>query len=461
MKKVSAISILMFVVILSTGYFLKAASNNKAAVLDGIYATSVSGGNDAYNLIDGNEKTAWVLMPGAGVDEGVMFNFSSFNYIYSMKISAPDKNISSFEIYVNGEKYFSNAESGVDIPLKVNVKSLYVKINGVEQKNQTLSINEIYLYSSIAFEIACQPPVVMTGKIDGSSILEPEEAYNYDFLFDSRRDFGWADGNIKLTGENEFIKFHFDKNVNISKIKIWNGYHRSWTHFEKNEAVKEFTFSDSGKSGRYTVPSEYMPHEIDFGKIFSGKVFTLTVNSVRKGLSYKDLVISELMFFDGKKWFVLNTGKQNDRKNSVIAKSKSGVLNNYLDKRKVFSMFSQERTLEQSIILRSNGSFVVYKNDIYSNNTNTVIADGNWQIVNNTASSAEVKIFGRLRKIVQVSEEAEEEEGYNPYSGENGRKSGSNVQVESSDEEVIFSDVLDITPDKIVSRKKIIDAMNF
>ncbi|MBN1498938.1 MAG: hypothetical protein JW982_02175 [Spirochaetes bacterium] len=456
MKKSIIVFCLLAAAVLFSQFLLVAASGS-SAVLDGIYATSVSGNNGAYNLIDGNEKTSWVLMPGAGVDEGVMFNFADFNFIRSLKISAPAGKISSFEIYVNGSICIYDAKSGSDIVINRNVKTLYIKIN--KAASGTLSLNEIYLYDKTGGLISCQAPEVLNGRIEGSSVLDPEEAYNYDFLFDSKREFGWADGNTKLSGENEFIKFHFDKKVNIVRIKIWNGYHRSKTHFDKNEAVQTFTFSDSKNSGRYSLSSSFVPQEVDFGKVFSGKDFTFTVNSVRKGSAYKDLVISELLFYDGKKWFIMATGKPEQRKNSVISRSRSGVLNDFLDKRKTFSVNSSGRILEQSLILRSNGSFVVYKKDVTDSSSKNVIGDGNWQIVKNSSASAEVKIFGRMRKIIETSREVEvDEDEYDPYGG---KRTSMMTVKNSSDEEVIFSDVLDITQNSVISRKKIIEPMKF
>lgn len=71
--------------------------------------------------------------------------------------------------------------------------------------------------------------------------MTPKAAYHPIQLFDSRKEFVYAEG-APGAGENEALTFRFDENVKMNALKIWNGFQRSDKHYTANARIKSFEF---------------------------------------------------------------------------------------------------------------------------------------------------------------------------------------------------------------------------
>ncbi len=444
-----------------------------AVFLTGLYATSTNTPFDSFApaMLFDNADGYWATMPGAGPDEGVMLYFDAFDGIGSMELQFQEGaslgKILSIEVFVNGAKMGSlSPESAVFKDFKEPVNSVYLKISSAEgivsTKNRIeedevdytvstfksklpLGISEIVFKDKEGKKINVMPPKVLKGKMTASSVLKPEEAYTPDFLFDSRIDFGWAEGNPDSPGTGEKLSFTFDKEITISKIRIWNGFHRSDAHYNKNARVKTFSFGSEGNKAEYNLTDEMKVAEITLKQPVPAKDFQFEILDVYPGSSYKDLVISEMQLYTPYGWTQLQTDGPEKRKAALMDKVKSSVLSQIVDR-----WYFESRTTagnwniitKSSIILRSNQSFVIWTDehlDDVDYNAVQVVYDGNWELVSADQKEARIKIFGKRRMLSQ---------GYGAYKGN-----------KKSDQVTIFSDVLTITP-ALIRGEKFVDKIH-
>src|SRR5690606_22044385 len=95
--------------------------------------------------------------------------------------------------------------------------------------NASVGIAEIRIFGEEG-ELPIAPPLSVAGSVTPSSVLQPADAYRAAHLFDSRKEFVWAEGATGV-GIGETLTFTFDEAQKVSAIKIWNGYQRSPKHF--------------------------------------------------------------------------------------------------------------------------------------------------------------------------------------------------------------------------------------
>ncbi len=147
-------------------------------------------------------------------------------------------------------------------------------------------------------------PELVKGSVTASSTLAPASAYDAIYLFDSRFEYGWASNK---EAKNVDLSFSFDEPKRIEKIRIWNGYQRSVMHCISNSRVKTIRITgDGGYDEQVTVKDTLGSQVIQLPKPFEGKNLKFTVVDSFQGKSYPDLVISELRFYNGKSWFMLD-----------------------------------------------------------------------------------------------------------------------------------------------------------
>ncbi|HNL39389.1 MAG TPA: hypothetical protein PKH43_09650, partial [Saprospiraceae bacterium] len=80
--------------------------------------------------------------------------------------------------------------------------------------------------------------------------------------------------------------------------------------------------------------------------------------------------------------------------------------------RRIYNVLDQPfDAVAQSLILRSDGTFVLYEeNESYDSNENTrsiigqTIADGNWEMLESKGNTVKVKIFGKWFDTTEVQE---------------------------------------------------------
>lgn len=432
-----------------------------AVYLDRMYATS-TGADAAANLLDGDANTFWSAMPGAGQDEGVMLYFEAPTFVQKVRLANAQGGsaVEELGLYVNGSEVGTTTPDG-EIEVAADVTSLFVRVTAVSGASKDVGtgpeggdievvkfptdlktrLGEIELFGTGGAPMKVRPLHLEPGSISASSVLSPPEAYNADFLFDSRLEFGWAEGK-EDEGLGESITFNFDKEMKIERLKVWNGYQRSDDHFEKNARVENFSFGLAGADApTYQLGDQQAPTIIDLDAPLVGKSFELKVLSAYAGSKYKDLLLSELRFFDGQQWFGLESGGEEARKTALQERVAGTVLDGLLDRN---LSYTEEQgwsgtTFTIRLILRSNGSFVLYK-DFEGEMDQSFkklkeVADGNWSIQELGGGLARVKVFGKLHRIM------EKDLVYKGRKNKIGKR--------------IYSEILTIYPDMIEGQKMI------
>ncbi|MBC7776759.1 MAG: hypothetical protein H7246_15095 [Phycisphaerae bacterium] len=431
-----------------------------ATYLEGIYATSTAVGKGVENLFDANPSSVWQTLPGTGPDEGIMLYFQDALPIAGIEIESkegvfainPEKNDAPILIYTNGQA----ANAGMpNARISVNqnglVKSLFIRftLTGKEEtetlregvnlysypKDAFISISEIKVMNDKGETLRLVPPQSLKGTVIASSTLAPEAAYSPANLFDSRKEFVWAEG-APSSGEGEFLTFDFDQPVEITAIQIWNGYQRSNEHFSANARLRDFDFGVKGASSNaYTLRDTKAGQKIELRAPVKGSSFELKIKSIYPGKSYKDLAISDLVFYNRAQPFVLRSNLPEKYQATLRSTAASSPIAKLLDKR-ISNHITEDVPdgdiffTSNSIILRSDGTFVYYSDNSSGGNLDiSTIADGNWEML----SGSQIKVFGKWTDLVNWPE----------YYKGNAQKNPTRI----------FKDVLTVSASKVVGTK--------
>jgi len=435
------------------------------------YATSINIPENQYgpeNVFDNDSTTFWATMPGAAPDEGIFFSFEEPLDIETIQFetlseSADFVPIKNTRLYINGvEGPRLQAGTLLNLSSQPAVKSIFIKITSTESfdifghgirytREVPVAITEISMTvlnkDGIEVPLNVIPITRVAGTIEASSSLEPEEAYNPDFLFDSRLAFGWADGNPNSSGVDENLSFSFEEPIRIEKITIWNGYHRSALHFNQNERAAQISFNLPGETHpEYRLDDSMASQVITLDSPLEGNSFNMNFLEVYPGDAYQDLVISELRFFDGNEWFIIDSGEAEARKQVTIDWAMSCDAEAFIDKQIYDYDRIDDRYHRQSLIIRSNGSFIIWTSDDQDDSEERMYADGNWQILGDN----QLRIFGRLHRLGSY-EQFRTTPYVGTYSGEQ----------EAVDRVIIFSDTLNFSKNWMSSSRGIFDDFNF
>ncbi len=387
-----------------------------ALYLEGCYTTSTQPGHEITALFDNNSDTYWETQPGAGPDEGIMLYFQNALPLAALQIIGAEGSLdpakAAMQVYVNGTA-LSPAPAGQKVALGSQpVKSLYLRFNTTGKEtavdvvendvktvvrtfpaNASIRIREIQLWNEKNEEVRLVAPRQTSGSSTASSTLAPESAFSAANLFDGRKEFAWVEGNAATAGENETLRFTFDSDVHITGIQIWNGYQRSDEHFSANARVRDFAFGQTGgPSNTYTLRDTKAGQKMELATAAQGKVFELNIKSIYPGKKYKDLAISDILFFDGTTPFVLKTTFAEQISKKIKTASGSSPLQPILDRR-ISNQTEDAEIVNKSLILRSDGTFVMY--ELVEGTGDQVLADGNWELNKSDARSATVTVFGK------------------------------------------------------------------
>ena len=392
--------------------------------LEGIYATSSSPAHEVYDLFDDDPGTGWQTLSGTGPDEGIMLHFTNALALQSVQVVPEEGSFQSENAFV--QTYINGALSGGGKPGeqlvfgKKLVKSLYIRFvkTGLEQTakrdkegamveiesfppNAYIGVKELNVLNDKGERLRLVPPARVRGAQSASSILAPEMAYSPANLFDARKEFVWVEGNETSAGAGETLSFGFEEPAKITAIQIWNGYQRSDDHFAANARVRDFEFGvKGGPVSTYTLRDTRAGQKIELSAPLDGQDFELKIKSIYPGRKYKDLAISELVFFDGERPFIMD---------SKLAEQNQAALRNRTGSSPLTKIFNQRisNTVEeagvithQSLILRSDGTFVFYSNDTMPDGTvSQTLADGNWEMVSADVANFVIKVFGRWNNV--------------------------------------------------------------
>lgn len=443
----------------------KPADGRPMVFLEGVYATSAAPGQEPVRLFDEDPASGWQTQPGTGPDEGLMLYFATPQAVKSVKImsagsdnalaAADDPAEQPIVVYANGIQVVrGNPNEAITLPDNSrNVKSLYLRFQKTGKEttqqgpyesmfelfpvNASLAINQLEIIGEAGEPLRLTPPRRINGSVQCSSTLAPETAYSPANLFDARKEFVWVEGNKNNSGEGESITFKFSQAVNISAIQVWNGYQRSEEHFQANARVRDFRFGPAGGDGVvYTLRDTKAGQKFDLSPALKGSEFTLQISSIYPGKKYKDLAISEIVFFDGDQAFIMTPTQPDQYKAQMNMKARSTPLSAILNRRICNKSDVGEVASEQSIILRADGTFVMYRNEFSEGALAAgILADGNWELQSANAESAKVKVFGKWNEIVN----------WNDYYQGSGQKQSTRI----------FSDVLTITAEQLAGTKMI------
>jgi hypothetical protein len=440
-----------------------------AVYMEGMYATSTRLPRSQYgleNMFDDKAETFWSTILGAGPDEGFVLYFPEKLYVAEVQlVSANDANLAGVKevfVYADGQRV-GGFDPSKPIAVNSDLSTLFIKIGDTNastteqftsEYEEEMSLVRFDSSACVGFsgikifgrggELQLVPPVSVKGSVVASSVLQPVNAYAANQLFDSRKELVWAEGS-KGGGENEKLTFAFNEDQNISSMKIWNGYQRSEKHFESNARVKSFEFGlKNGSKTKYYLDDTMEPQTVKLTGDLKGKGMEFTVLEVYPGTNYKDLVLSEIVFFNDVRPVIIKDDKTDDLVKSVLAATKGSVLSSYIDRRLHNTTQYADYTSDKSLILRSNKTFVIYdyteSTDGSSAEEKEVVADGNWEIVEQKDGYAKVRIFGKLFNLAETTD----------Y-----------YQGNSSTEFVkIFQDNLHITPSGVKGEKVIDEFFN-
>jgi hypothetical protein len=394
--------------------------------LSGVYTTSTKMPHKKYSfahLFDGNTRTFWETMTGAGPDEGIMLYFeeplSISEITINQKKGSAYATIERVEIFTNGSPAgIYGLSSIIEAPSErfSEVKSLYIKFDRVSDTeftekfdgnymrnttfnpNKSVAINEITLANETGL-LKLIAPKVIEGTLTASSTLSPNEAYGIHNLMDSHKEFAYVEG-AEGNGIGETITASLKEATKITGIVIHNGFQRSEKHFTANSRVKELLVKDeNGNKNILLIKDQSGKQIIPFPQPLNGKEITLTIQNAYNGSSYQDLVISELKFLQGNNLLVVADNSLEEEKKALINKSTNTVLENILDKRIDYNEGEMDG-YESTFILRSDYTFVSYNEERESDQVyKETISDGNWEIRELDTNKAVIRVFGKLTNI--------------------------------------------------------------
>ena len=270
------------------------------------------------------------------------------------------------------------------------------------EKNADLCIAKIRLLSRNGSQLEVETPRVVGGTVRATSTLDPAPSYDVMNLFDSRFEYAWA-SNKRATGMD--LAFNFTQEETVEKILIWNGYQRSDVHCQSNSRVKTLRVTgDGGYEATVSVADRMGSQILDLPKVFRGKSLTLSVVDAYRGKTYEDLVISELRFYDGKRWFLLNPVASLhvvvDRNRAEFEKAGlPHVLNKKLE---------EDYDNGWDLRLRADGSLYIQGSErvkLKKANMKFVSGLGNYEVLSSDREKGiKLRIFGFLRESFELVE---------------------------------------------------------
>jgi len=281
-------------------------------------------------------------------------------------------------------------------------------------------------------------PVLVTGTVDATSTLAPQSAYDPIFLFDSRFEYGWASNK---QAKDVQLTFNFDEPRRVEKIRLWNGYQRSATHCIANSRARRIKITgDNGYAQEIEVKDILGSQLVALPKPFEGRQLKFEIVDAFLGKSYKDLVISEVRFFDGQTWFMLDPtaklkeGIESNRQQFAKARVKPLLNDSYSAAKE---LKSAPYYVSSNMRIRADGSFYISGN-FGEGDGLQYFALGNYEIKDaNEAKGLKLRLFGLYY----------ETKIYGDCNG-CGRDCNKNSAVDAGTTQTIFQEFFTIKPGK-------------
>ena len=320
------ILILVFLVMAKNAYAaadknIRVSMVNSTAIGDILPMDALAGGK--WTAVQSAEYVKFHIY----LDEAVEIKSVSVN-------SCKDEFSSDATLYINFDKRVLTMMRSVDkktlsaaLSDTVNARSITINFQG----NKNLCFQNLAVFDQNNHQINFTAASVENGEIAAS--YPTGESYNAMNLFDSRFEYAWSP---VPDDRDRSLEFRFKKSVNMTGLKIWNGYQRSDIHCVRNGRAREILVTGDGNfSEKISLEDKMEPQTIKFSRKFSGKNIKLSVVSVYGGQLFAEPVLSELRFLDGDKTFMLNPleyMQQNRKKNEKVFAGANA--DNILDKDK-------------------------------------------------------------------------------------------------------------------------------
>ena len=130
--------------------------------------------------------------------------------------------------------------------------------------------------------------------VTASSTLE---GYPLANVLDANKATAWVEGK-RGDGIGESIVFEHYKPLELSKIVIFNGYHKSDVLYKANNRVKDLEIRlSSGGFIKYTCPDVMEAIEIPIEGLTETDRVEFIIKSIYPGTTYKDTVITGISFY--------------------------------------------------------------------------------------------------------------------------------------------------------------------
>jgi hypothetical protein len=323
-------------------------------------------------------------------DIGVFLNFDEWIFnLESNDSGYQNENYPSF----NDGVYSGTPSVDYESKKYPEMRSLTMNFNA----NQNFSICGIRIYNENDEAYHILTPQRIKAQVKASSTLKPDKAYGAVNLFDSRFEYGWAsDGKAK----DVQIDFEFQSEQTIQKLRIWNGYQRSVKHCYENSRVKTLVIKgDNNYESEVTVTDQLGSQVITLPRSYKGKKLSLYVKDSFIGKTYKDLVISELRFYNGKDWFLVDPYEELISQIHETQKTFTGAgFHNVLNQG--FQGSENENGNGNSTIrLRADGSFYIDGSLFVNMMSKYYFALGNFDIIEKKPNQLRLRLFGLFYQV--------------------------------------------------------------
>jgi ribosomal protein L37E len=137
-----------------------------------------------------------------------------------------------------------------------------------------------------------------TVRVRASSTNPNEPRYRVASIQDGSRATAWnshgenQDSNVGVT-----VTFTFDRPVKLARITMINGYVRRKDLFQGNERVAKLTVQADAAEAAWDVRDSDQPQSLDLDPKPTNKV-TLVIDAVYPGNRYRDVCITEVVFYE-------------------------------------------------------------------------------------------------------------------------------------------------------------------
>ncbi|MCB1314972.1 MAG: hypothetical protein KDK27_03415 [Leptospiraceae bacterium] len=343
--------------------------------------------------------------------------------------------VQTYQMFINGNR-FGDLSCGEYTALNNRVVSLYLGGEHTYSADpMQLRISDIQFYVAGESEPQRAPvlyPEPIEATLTASSTTEPSAAYDVAFLFDGRREFGWVEG-AEGDGIGETVQIDLNRSLEISGLEIMNGYQRSAEHFRKNGTVRSLQIGAGERTIDVPLEDKMGTQRVFFDESLNTDSLTLRIETARSGSQWKDTAISELVLLGpGGKRYGIHSERNAHQAVALLEKIRNTSLASLVGNR-----MTTDNTCDgeqYSMVLRANGSFVIWKEVARADREASYVMDGNWLPLKLAADVSEIKIFGRLHAIESLSSVTEMQSPYGP---------GAN-SAQTTETDTIFSDVLRI-----------------